>query len=175
VSIREERPAGGSQESWPERTTIQDRKARTVFRVRYAETDQMGMAYYANYLVWFEVMRGDFMRAMGLPYTQMEREGYLLPVVEATVRYRAPARYDDVIEVVAWITALRSRRITFEYRVEREGQVLATGRTIHVPVGPDGRPRPFSRELRAALEGFITREDPESESGAETSARDGER
>jgi acyl-CoA thioester hydrolase len=158
VSIRDARPDGGHEPSWPERTTIQDKAARTVFRVRYAETDQMGMAYYANYLVWFEVMRGDFMRAVGAPYTRLEQEGTLLPVIEAGVRYLAPARYDDVIEVSAWIVELRSRRIAFAYRVERDGQALATGRTVHLPMGRDGRPRPFSRELREILEGFLVQE-----------------
>ncbi len=159
MSIRDERPAGEGDASWPERTILRDRTARTAFRVRYAETDQMGMAYYANYLVWFEVMRGDFMRAVGVPYTRLESEGTLLPVIEATVRYRAPARYDDVVEVVARITELRSRRIAFAYRVERGGELLATGTTVHMPVGPDGKPRPFSRELRQALEGFVTHEE----------------
>jgi acyl-CoA thioester hydrolase len=115
----------------------------------------MGMAYYANYLVWFEVMRGDYMRAMGTPYVELEKEGYLLPIVEARVRYLAPARYDDPVEVVAWIPKLGSRLITFRYRVETEGKLLAEGETTHCPTGRDGKPRAFSRELLATLKPMI--------------------
>lgn len=137
---------------WPERVTREGNSVRTAFRVRYAETDQMGMAYYANYLVWFEVMRGDFMRSVGVPYTSLEAKGYRLPIVEAHVRYVSPARYDDVVEVVARITEVRSRVVAFDYRVECEGRLLATGWTRHVPMGTEGRPRAFSRELLDALE-----------------------
>src|SRR5262245_23069437 len=101
----------------------------------------MGIAYYAGYLVWFEVLRGDFMRAAGVPYPGMQKEGYFLPIVEAHVRYYSPARYDDPIEVVGGIQALQSRKVHFRYAVERSGEVLADGWTIHVPVGRNGRPR----------------------------------
>jgi acyl-CoA thioester hydrolase len=155
VSIRQNELAS----SWPERVHIEGTRVRTAFRVRYAETDQMGMAYYANYLTWFEVMRGDFMRAVGVPYAGLEAQGYRLPIVLAHVRYLAPARYDDVVEVVAWLRELGSRKITFEYRVETGGKLLATGWTTHVPLGPEGRPRPFSRELRDRLGGFLEQSD----------------
>ena len=144
---------------------------RTAFRVRYAETDQMGMAYYANYLVWFEVMRGDFMRAIGLPYRDLEARGYLLPIGEAHVRYLAPARYDDVIEVSAVITDVRSRLVAFAYRVERDGALLATGWTRHIPLGRDGRPRPLERELRDVLGGYRVDEAPRDRGGTGPEAR----
>ena len=163
MSIREPRPAQADRPPWPERTVVEGKRVRTAFRVRYAETDQMGIAYYANYLVWFEVMRGDFMRAVGVPYTEMEREGILLPIAEAHVRYVAPARYDDPVEVSAVITRLGSRRVTFEYRVECEGRLLATGWTTHVPVDRAGRVRPFPRELREALERYRVEETGEEE------------
>lgn len=143
---------------WPERVTVEGQRVRTTFRVRYAETDQMGMAYYANYLVWFEVIRGDYMRAVGLPYSDLEREGYILPVIKAHVRYRTPARYDDAIGIVAWIKQLRSRMITFEYRVERGSELLATGWTTHVPADRDGRPKALSRELMAILGAMMDQE-----------------
>jgi len=130
---------------------VDGKEVRTAFRVRYAETDQMGLAYYANYLVWFEVMRGDFMRALGVPYTELEAQGYYLPIIEAQVRYAAPARYDDAIEVVARIKKVGSRSVTFVYRVEREGKPLATGWTVHCPMGKNGKPRAFSRELLSRL------------------------
>jgi acyl-CoA thioester hydrolase len=148
----------GLDGAWPERVRREGKRVRTAFRVRYAETDQMGMAYYANYLVWFEVMRGDYMRAVGVPYTRLEAEGYRLPIVEARVRYIAPAGYDDPVEVVAWISRMGSRLITFEYRVEMQGKLLATGETTHCPMGRDGRVRAFSRELLGALEPMISGE-----------------
>jgi acyl-CoA thioester hydrolase len=148
----------GLDAAWPERVRREGKRIRTAFRVRYAETDQMGMAYYANYLVWFEVMRGDYMRAVGVPYTRLEAAGYRLPIVEARVRYLAPARYDDPVEVVAWIHRLGSRLITFRYRVECRGTLLAYGETIHCPMGGDGKVKAFSRELLEALGTMISKE-----------------
>jgi acyl-CoA thioester hydrolase len=116
------------------------------------------MAYYANYLVWFEVMRGDYMRAMGVPYSDLEKQGYILPIIEAHVRYHTPARYDEAIEIVAWIKKLRSRMITFEYRVERDSELLATGWTTHVPADRRGQPRAFSSELMSVLGDMIDQE-----------------
>jgi acyl-CoA thioester hydrolase len=111
----------------------------TELRVRYAETDQMGVVYYANYLVWFEVGRVEFMRSLGFDYKQMEVEdGCILPVVEASCRYKAPARYDDVILIEAWPVLLRGSLLKFTYRVirasnAREGQLLlAEGETVHL-------------------------------------------
>jgi acyl-CoA thioester hydrolase len=111
----------------------------TELRVRYAETDQMGVVYYANYLVWFELGRVEFMRSLGFDYKQMEVEdGCILPVIEATCRYKAPARYDDVILIDAWPVLLRGSLLKFAYRVlrapsAREAQlVLAEGETVHV-------------------------------------------
>jgi acyl-CoA thioester hydrolase len=112
------------------------------FRVRYAETDQMGMAYYANYLVWTEIGRTDFCRQSGFSYREMEREEHLfLTVAEANCRYIAPARYDDEILVETEITRLKSRVIEFAYRIKTGSILLAEGRTIHVVIGADGRPR----------------------------------
>jgi acyl-CoA thioester hydrolase len=111
----------------------------TELRVRYAETDQMGVVYYANYLVWFEVGRVEFMRSLGFDYKQMEMEdGCILPVVEANCRYRAPARYDDVILIEAGPVILKGSLLKFAYRVfrasnAREGQMLlAEGETVHI-------------------------------------------
>jgi acyl-CoA thioester hydrolase len=111
----------------------------TELRVRYAETDQMGVVYYANYLVWFEVGRVEFMRSLGFDYRQMEVEdGCVLPVIEATCRYKAPARYDDVILIEAGPILLKGSVLKFAYRIfrassAREGQaLLAEGETVHV-------------------------------------------
>jgi acyl-CoA thioester hydrolase len=111
-------------------------------RVRYAETDQMGMAYYANYLIWMEAGRSDFCRECGFSYRDLEREEKaFLSVVEANCRYLSPARYDDEILVETELTRVKSRAVEFTYRIKRGDALLAEGRTFHVVIGPDGRPR----------------------------------
>ncbi|MGA7830872.1 MAG: thioesterase family protein [Terracidiphilus sp.] len=111
----------------------------TEVRVRYAETDQMSVVYYANYLVWFEVGRVELMRALGLSYKQLEAEhGCVLPVVEVTCRYRASARYDDQILIETRPSLLRASILKFAYRILRkspdgaEPTLLAEGETTHV-------------------------------------------
>jgi len=112
------------------------------FRVRYAETDQMGMVYYANYLVWMEVGRTDFCRECGFSYRELEREEQAyLTVAEANCRYLAPARYDDEILVETEMTRARSRMVEFSYRIKTGATLLAEGRTVHVVIGADGKPR----------------------------------
>jgi acyl-CoA thioester hydrolase len=114
----------------------------TTLRVRYAETDQMGVVYYANYLVWFEVARTDLLRSLGWTYREMEESGVLLPVIEAHCEYRRPARYDEEIEVRTQ-GRLRSRvRMEFSYDVvlKLTNEIAAVGRTAHAAMGRDGRP-----------------------------------
>ena len=112
------------------------------FRVRYAETDQMGMVYYANYLIWMEVGRSDFCRECGFSYREMEREEHAyLTVAEANCRYLAPARYDDEVLVETELARVRSRVVEFSYRIKCGATLLADGRTVHVVIGTDGRPR----------------------------------
>ena len=112
-------------------------------RVRYAETDQMGVVYHANYLVWFEVGRVEFMRSHGLSYKQMEEEGCMIAVVEATARYRAPARYDEELVVETKLTSARGALVRFGYRIVRpsDGVLLCEGETVHVVVGKDMKKR----------------------------------
>jgi len=111
----------------------------TPIRVRYAETDQMGVVYYANYLVWFEIGRVELLRSFGFSYSELETEhGCILPVVEATCRYRAPARYDDEILIEARPALLRGSVLKFAYKILRndpeskEPKLLAEGETVHV-------------------------------------------
>ena len=112
------------------------------FRVRYAETDQMGMVYYANYLIWMEVGRSDLCRECGFSYRDLEREEQaFLAVAEANCRYRAPARYDDEIVVETELTRVKSRVVEFSYRIKCGTKLLAEGRTVHVVIGTDGKPR----------------------------------
>ena len=118
------------------------RTTTSRFRVRYAETDQMGMVYYANYFVWMEIGRTDFCRECGFRYADLEREEQaFLPVAEADCRYRSPARYDDEIMVETTIERLNRRLIEFSYRIKTADTVLAEGRTLHIIMGADGKPR----------------------------------
>jgi acyl-CoA thioester hydrolase len=105
-------------------------------RVRYAETDQMGIAHHSNYLVWCEQARTDHMRALGVSYRAMEENGLRLPVVDAALRFRQPARYDDVLRVRCWVRDVRSRRVEFGYSVEHadSGRLLATAQTALIAV-----------------------------------------
>jgi len=111
------------------------------FRVRYAETDRMGVVYHANYLVWMEIGRVEFCRAAGIRYRDVEdQDGLALAVVEAQCRFRAPARYDDEVTVKTWVSAVRRKVVEFSYEVRSGERVLATGTTKHVWVGRDFRP-----------------------------------
>ena len=105
----------------------------TSLRVRYAETDRMGVVYYANYLVYFEVARVEYLRAAGADYRALEEEGYLAPVVEARCRYHAPAYYDDLLRVETRLVDVRRARFGFDYRVLRGAdELIAAGHTSHV-------------------------------------------
>lgn len=117
-------------------------KHQTRFRVRYAETDQMGIVYYANYLVWMELGRADYCRAAGVRYRDMEvNDGVLLAVVDAHCRYLSPARYDEEITVTTWISAANRRMVQFSYEMQNEpGRPVATGETRHIFLGPGMRP-----------------------------------
>jgi acyl-CoA thioester hydrolase len=120
-----------------------ERPASTsVIRVRYAETDKMGVVYYANYFVWFEVARADLLRSLGWTYREMEHAGVALPVIEAHCDYRRPARYDEEMEVRAKGRMLSPVRMEFTYEVVRrdDQMVSASGRTVHAALDPAGKP-----------------------------------
>jgi acyl-CoA thioester hydrolase len=116
--------------------------ATTIIRVRYGETDKMGVVYYASYFEWFEVARCEALRAAGYAYRDLETGGIFLPVVEATCQYLQPGRYDDEIAVTATGRLLSPVRVEFDYELLRQSdrQRLATGRTVHAATGPSGRP-----------------------------------
>ncbi|RME09507.1 MAG: acyl-CoA thioesterase [Ardenticatenia bacterium] len=125
----------------------------TSFRVRYAETDQMGIVHHTAYIVWFEEGRSDFLRAYNMPYSRMEREGIVLPVTECYARYVAPARYDEVVTVRTWIQEFKSRKIVFAYEVIGEdGRLCAEGYTAHICIDPEGRVQRFPKTLREAAQ-----------------------
>lgn len=127
----------------------------TRLRVRYAETDQMGIVYYANYLIWMEIARTDFCIDAGFRYSELEaQEGIAITVAEVECRYHAPARYDEEILVQTSLHRLRRRTMQFSYTIRnaRTGDVLAEGRTIHVSIGTrDGRPRALPQDYFTLL------------------------
>jgi acyl-CoA thioester hydrolase len=122
-------------------------------RVRYAETDKMGVVYYANYLVWFEVGRTDLLRSLGWTYREMEAHGISLPVIQAHCDYQRPARYDDDIEVRTEGEMLSGVRMKFRYRIVKaaDGSVTAEGYTEHAAVDPSGRPCRLPDRIRQAF------------------------
>lgn len=125
----------------------------TTLRVRYAETDKMGVVYYANFLVWFEVARADLLRSLGWSYREMEAAGVSLPVIEAHCEYQRPARYDDEIEVQTEGQMLTAVRMRFHYTVVRRGDgvVAAAGHTVHAAVDGAGRPCRLPARVREAF------------------------
>ncbi len=116
------------------------KKHKTIIRVRYQETDNMGLVYYANYLVWFEVARTEYLRAAGISYRELENKGLYLVVAKAVCEYKSPARYDDQIAVETWVPSMRNSSLSFEYNVTLGGRLLAAGITDHVFVNKNGRP-----------------------------------
>ncbi len=124
------------------------------FRVRYAETDQMGVVYHANYLIWCEVGRTDFIRARGMSYSDIERAGIGLAVSDLSARFHGAARYDDLVRVRTTLADVRSRSITFDYLITRAetGERLVTARTALVSIDPAGKPVALPPEVRALFE-----------------------
>jgi len=137
----------------------------TRLRVRYAETDQMGVVYHANYLVWFEIGRVEFIRQTGLDYAAMEREGAMIAVVEVSARYKVPARYDDVLLVRTTLAGFRGPVVRFRYAIVRAADevLLCEGETTHIVVGRDMKKRELPakyaerfRELTRHMQGKHT-------------------
>ena len=133
-------------------------ESATDLRVRYAETDQMGVVYHANYLVWCEIGRTDLIRALGKPYAEFEQEGVRLAVSEATMRFKAAARYDDAIRVYTTVTEVRSRSVTFAYRIMHVDRAvtLVTATTALIALDLAGRPLSMPPEMRTMLSAAVT-------------------
>ena len=125
--------------------------SETPLRVRYAETDAMGIVHHTAYIVWFEAGRSDWMRQQGYSYADFERAGYLLPLSEVGARFLLPARYDEEVVVRSWVAELRSRKLTFRYEVVRDGAVLVTGFSTHIVTDRDGRVTTFPPDVRRLL------------------------
>ena len=136
------------------RTTPSNDYVDITIRARYAETDRMSVVYYANYFVWFELGRTEFLRARGGDYKEMEeQEGAYLVVAEARCQYRRPIYYDDVIILRTRLKQVRSRSLTFSYEIlpQDSGQLIATGETVHVVTDRTGRPRTLSARYHKIL------------------------
>ncbi|HET6701049.1 MAG TPA: thioesterase family protein [Gemmatimonadaceae bacterium] len=126
---------------------------RVEFRVRYAETDRMGVVYHGNYLVWCEIGRTEHMRQFGVPYREMEERGVSLAVAEASIRYQKPARYDDLIRVETTLADVSSRTVTFDYAILNadSNDRLATARTTLVSLDASSRVATIPAEFRPML------------------------
>jgi acyl-CoA thioester hydrolase len=133
---------------------VPPRVSTVDFRVRYAETDQMGVVYHANYLIWCEIGRTDHIRVIsGTSYREMEEVGIALAVSEASLRFIAPARYDDLVRVSTSLTGVTSRTLTFDYLVTNAdtGERLVTASTTLISLDPNGRVAAFPAEVRDRL------------------------
>ena len=126
----------------------------STLRVRYAETDAMGVVYHTNFLIWFEIGRGDYFRALGQDYGAWEQEGLFLPVSEAYARYHAATRYGELVTVRTWLQQVRSRSLTFGYAARRtaDQKRLATGWTKHICADREGRARRLPGDMIRLLE-----------------------
>ena len=131
------------------------RTVESPLRVRYSETDRMGIVYHAHYIVWFEIARTDYCRAAGMPYRALEDSGLLILVTAVECRYRGSARYDDAVRVRSRLTELASRGLAFGYEiVDESGRLLADGSTRHVFADVHGKPRRAPDEVIETLEKF---------------------
>lgn len=136
------------------------RVIETPLRVRYSETDRMGVVYHGHYIVWFEVGRTDYCRAAGMPYREMEDSGLLILVTSVECRYRRPARYDDAVRVRSRLTELASRGLSFGYEiVDAEDRLLAEGSTRHVFADAAGKPRRAPEQILETLRVFRDSQD----------------
>jgi len=131
--------------------------SRSRVRVRYAETDTMGVVYHSNFLIYFEIGRTDYFRDLGFTYKQMETQDIYMPVTECYCRYILPARYDDELEILTQFSALSRLKCKFTYEVVRvmDSKLLAEGYTTHVPVNSGGTPCRIPQAYRDALLGSI--------------------
>lgn len=122
-------------------------------RVNYSEVDQMGVVYHARYIVWLDMARTEHLRRAGTTYREMEASGYRLVVGELQMRYRQPARYDDLVRIRCWVRELASRKVTFGYAIELadDGRLLATGTTAMLVLSADMAPTRLPDDIRSVL------------------------
>lgn len=123
----------------------------TEIRVRYQETDNMGVVYYGNYFVWFEIARTEHFRALGLSYRGLEEKGFYLMVAGASCTYKSPARYDDIVRMRSWIPHVKNSSLKFEYNLFIGEKMIATGESTHVFTGKTGRPIRIPEEVKSRI------------------------
>jgi len=139
-------------------TSAQGRSHSIEFRVRYAETDQMQVVYHSNYLIWCEMCRTEFIRALGTPYSELEKQNVALAVVEATMRFHSAAVYDNLIRVTTTVREVRSRLITFDYLITNAetGERFVSASTKLATLTRDNRLTTLPNHLRKLLEDAVT-------------------
>ena len=127
--------------------------SRASVSVRYAETDMMGVVYHGSYLPWLEIGRTELLKEHGLPYRELEAEGFFLPVVEVSLRYLRPAKYDDTVVITTVLKEKPSLRIRMEYELHRGDELIATASSLHVFIDRAGKPvrPPAAFAARCAL------------------------
>lgn len=123
----------------------------TEIRVRYQETDNMGVVYYGNYFTWFEVARTEYFRALGLIYRELEARGLYLMVALTSCRYKSPAKYDDIVTVKSSIPEIKNSSLKFEYKLSVAGRLVATGDSVHVFTNRSGHPIRMPEDVRKSL------------------------
>lgn len=121
------------------------------FRVRYAETDRMGVSYYANYFVWFEMGRAEYLRSVGLQYLDYEKNGIYLPVVEASCRYSRPSTYDDLLKIQVVVSEFGKTSMKFLYRILKDSEKIAEGHTLHSFIDKNFKPIRVPEEILRAV------------------------
>ncbi len=132
-------------------------QSRAEVTVRYAETDMMGVVYHGNYLPWFEIGRTTLLKELGLPYRQLEEQGYRLPVLEVAVKYHRPAVYDDTVTIFTTLAEKPLLRIKLTYEVRRGDELLASGTTVHAFIDRSGRPIRPPAQVVAVFEAAFAR------------------
>jgi acyl-CoA thioester hydrolase len=128
---------------------MSSRIRETEIRVRYQETDNMGVVYYSNYFVWFEVARTEYLRSEGVSYRDLEKKGLFMMVAGASCRYRAPARYDDIVKIETWIPRMKNTSMEFAHRLHVGDKLIASGESVHVFTNRSGRPVRIPAEISA--------------------------
>lgn len=124
---------------------------KTKLRVRYQETDNMGVVYYANYLVWFEVARTEYFRSLGVNYRELEEKGVYLMVAKATCDYKTPAKYDDIVKIETWIPELKNSSLKFAHKLFVDNRLIATGESVHVFTNRSGKPMRIPEEVKGLI------------------------
>lgn len=144
------------EENYPNGVEALEEELETSIRVRYQETDRMGVVYYANYLTWFEIGRTEYFRELGFPYSSLEKEGIFLPVVKSYCEYKSPAYYDDLIKLKTSVKKFTPVKLIFWYNVYRKSprKLLATGETVHAFVDEEGKPVNMKKKKNALFDGL---------------------